>query len=714
MRTVNIRARVRDSLVVLSVLLASGLAACSGGDSGGGNTGMLDLLADVGYVQDTSPVDLPPPGDSPSKPDGQVQDVPGPTTVGLLEFVDRNGDDGVSCVGSNRCSKKFESVEIRELKVRYREDGLPTPNKAIHFEITRGPAGLAELLSNGTVITDENGQATIEFRVKEPPEQSALAQLEVTVSVVSRPDVDEVFFDILIDIKGEDQAPLTVLPDYTGDQPVESVRLRLFRQPPDPRNEGQYVSTGVSCRDLVPFIRNDNENRMPAYDIPSTEFEIGSSYQFQEVHFVDPTLEAEPEQMYTVLAIGRDATNVNRIVGCDDQNAKVRRGESITVVVPMNDLPPRLKGEYEVLSKFDLVSALPDDVEEVVNIILNFFDSPSLTILQLLCMVGEDFTEDLCGYVLNDNGTPTTTGTIIIGILDGIIEGLGQGNWFGTTMQVGADIRLLLKELTFLSVLEFDAEPEDDGWIDPRTTHEDWHAFRYRWGLGIPACETNPDLCWNEYSLRTIGMELIDGQFEASVNADAVGNVRPFMLLTIEEHPLNIQYGALLNFIIKKIVLPRLAGGEPPDGLPVVDEYDELIKSILAGRECLEDELTGGFTCCETFAQNILQDTDIPMAESLITAACEALVDFGSQYIENLLVGLDLSTGETFVIGTMPGAPCRMYDGNDDLVIDAFGRAGDATACHWQARVSLNIGGGTELLFDAKFWGCRAGTSCSF
>jgi hypothetical protein len=94
-------------------------------------------------------------------------------------------------------------------------------------------------------------------------------------------------------------------------------------------------------------------------------------------------------------------------------------------------------------------------------------------------------------------------------------------------------------------------------------------------------------------------------------------------------------------------VLPRLAGGEPPDGLPRGDTYEELVKSIMAGRECLLDELTGGRRCCQTFASNILGQTNIPMAESLVTAACDAVVQFGSGYFENLLLGLDLRTGGT-------------------------------------------------------------------
>lgn len=719
MRTVTTRARVRLTRVRLigyvlgaalgSVLLAT---ACGGNDDGGGQIAP-DLLTDIHYGGDTAQPDVPVTPDE----DIQVKLDTGPTpdvplgAVGRLEFVDRNGDDGVSCVDSNRCSKKFESVEIRPLKVRYFEDDERAPNRAVEYEITRGPA-IADLQpANGIAITDENGEASIDLRVKEA--DCALAQLEVIARIPSRPDVPELHFDVLVDLKC-DSNPLTVLPDYVGTQPVDSVKIKLFRQPADPRNPGQYVSLGKTCSELVAYIRDDDEIHMPSADVLSSEIELGNSFAFQDVHFTD--LSNDPEQMFTVVAVGQDANRVNRIVGCDEQNALVRYQESRTVVVPMVDLPPRLKGQYEIRSEFDLVSALPDNVEQIVDYILDFFDDPSLTIVRILCDLEQDFTEDLCGYLINSNGTPTTTGTIVLGILDGIIEGLGQGNWFGTTMDVGSDIGRMLRELTFLSVVEFDEEPDEDGWIDPRTTHEDWHAFRYRWTLDIgPACAADPTCGWNEFSLRTIGMQVIDAQFEASVNTAQEGTNPPWSLLTIEEHPLTIKYGALLNWIIKEIVLPRLAGGEPPDGLPRVDDYEKLIKSIMAGRECLLDELQGGPQCCETFAENILGETDIPMAESLVKAACDAVVQFGAGYIENLLVGLDLQTGDpeadnAFVIGTMPDAACRMYDADQNLEIDALGRADKP--CQWQVRVRVNLLGGQDIFIDADFWGCRAGTAC--
>lgn len=709
MTTVVRRVVVAFALSVL-VVGAVGVSSCSGDSGDSGTNPGLDLIQDVGYGVDASPPDAGVTEDTWVKPDGQLPVDVDFEGEGTLEFVDRFGDGGVSCVATNRCPKTYTSIEIRPLQVRYLLDGVRQPGVAIGYEITRGPDGIADLQpANGIAVTDENGEATIELRVLEFAEDEGLAQLEVTARVPSRPDVPPLYFDVLIDVKGPDQPPLTVLPDYTGAQPVDSVKVKLFRQPRDTRNEGQYVITGLTCEDLVTYVRNDNEIRMPPATVLSAEIEIGQSFAFQEVHFDD--LPNDPEQMYTIVAVGQDANRVNRIVGCDDERGLVRFGESRTVIVSMIDLPPRLKGVYEVHSEFDLISALPDDVENVVNIVIGFFQSPSTTVMELLCLINSSVTDDLCGFVFLNDGSISATGSIIVSILDGIIRGLGQGNAWGTILEGGGDVGLILKQFTVLSTITFDEEPDVTGWIDERSTDENWYAFRYRWALGVPGCVADPDCGWEELSFSSIGLsQVIQGQFMASVNTVQEGNNAPYTLLTVVEHPLNVRYGALINQIIKRLVLPRLAGGEPPDGLPPVDDYEKLIKSILAGRECLDDERFGGPLCCETFADNILGATNIPMAQSLVISACGALVDFGSQYIENLLLGLDLQTGDpnadnAFLIGTMPDAPCKLYDVNNDLEIDNLGRSD--RPCAWQATIRVALFGGLDVYIDANFWGSR-------
>ena len=683
-------------LVALALLAAAQLSACSGSSSGSGNAD-LGLLTDVYYPQsDTGGTQS-----DASKPDGVAPEVQ--AVVRALAFVDLQGDNGLSCVDTVECTKWFESIETKPLEIRYTEDGRRTDGARIKFQIINDEKGQGQVdPGNGVAVTDGTGKGVVELRIVDARE---LGQFAVEVSVMDHPEVQPIYFNIVVDPKG--RPPLTVVPEYAGRQPVAAVKVRLFRQPEDSRNPGTYIDAGLTCDDLEPFVRNAEEHRLPPATILSPEVELGGSVVFQNVYF--DGLEADGAQMFSVLVTGQDANRVTRVLGCDDTHALVEAGRSINVVVPLYDLPPRLKGTYDIRSEFDLISGLPDQVANVIYHIINFFDSPAEEVLTLLCLIDVSIMNELCDYVFDPQGNPTFIGDMAISIVNAIVEGLGQDNVWGDILYGGRDVGEILTNLTFLSTITFDAEPDLDGIIDSSHAHEEWTSLRYRWTLGIDGCGADPNCGWNEFSLTAIALEVVEAQLPARVNTATVDGHPPHTLLTIDEHPLNIKYGALINYIIKHIVLPRLAGGEPPDGLPVVDSYEELIKVILAGRECLVAEASGGITCCKAFAENLVSQAGT-VTVGLVDGACTALVGTGASYIENLLVGLDFETGDpnaanAFLLATPPGEPCELHDVNEDLQIDALGLAGKP--CKWLTTIRFNLFGGTEVFVDADFVGSR-------
>ena len=685
---------------LLSMFAVVAAGACSGSSSGAGATD-VQLLTDIYYGRDAG--SSPDTSSDISKPDWVAPDLR--DRVRKLGFVDLQGDDGRSCVDATQCTKWFESVEARPLQVRYTEDDRPTEGARILFTIRNDDKGQGQIdPGNGIAVSDGRGQAAVEQRIVSAQE---LGQFAVEVTVMDHPEVQPLYFNIVVDPKG--RPPLTVVPEYAGRQPVDAVKVRLFRQPEDSRNPGSYLSAGLTCAELEPFVRNGEETRLPPATILSPEVEMGGSVVFQNVYFEG--LEDDLAQMYSVLVTGQDANRVTRVLGCDDEHALVQAGKSINVVVTLYDLPPRLRGTYDVRSEFDLISALPDGVGNVVYHIINFFESPAEEVLTLLCLIDVSIMNELCDYVFDPQGNPTFIGDMAISIVNAIVEGLGQGNIWGDILYGGRDVGEILTNLTFLSRITFDAEPDPDGLIDAATAHEVWTSIRYRWTLGIDGCGADPNCGWNEFSFTAIDVgTVVEGQLPAWVNTATVDGHAPHTLLTIEEHPLNIRYGALLNFIIQKIVLPRLAGGEPPDGLPVVDSYTELIKVILAGRECLVAEASGGPTCCHAFAENLVAQAGT-VTVSLVEGACDALASAGATYLENLLLGLDFETGDpnaanAFLIATPPGEPCILHDVNEDLQIDALGLAG--RPCKWLATLRLDLlGVATELFVDADFVGSR-------
>jgi len=439
--------------------------------------------------------------------------------------------------------------------------------------------------------------------------------------------------------------------------------------------------------------------------IVSGEVQINQSAVFPTDYFAD--LQRDVNQKYTIVVVGQ-TDGVDRVVGCDDQNGLVTYGLSKTVLVSLRDLPPRLKGTYEVRSQFDLLTALPDNVERVVRHIVGFFQSPAREVLTLLCLIDSPVMNDLCGYVFTEDDNLTTIGSIAVTIIDGLIRGLTRDSIWGNILDTGADVGLILTQLTFLSTIDIKDEPDEFGEIPASATSESWHTIRYRWTLGIPNCAANPDCGWNQFSLHSVGGDSVIGSFSASVNTETVDRLPPYSLLQIDHHPVNIRYGALINYIFLNIVLPRLAG-DGSDGFPRIDTWDKLMKSLLGGKQCLLDEVRGGPTCCQTFANNLVSQAG-GVTVDLVSSACDALTDAGAQYIENLLTGLDFATGSpdaanAFLVGTPEDDPCRITDVDGDRTIDALGRA-DAP-CHWDAIIRLNLFGGVEVHVDATFVGSR-------
>ncbi len=615
-----------------------------------------------------------------------------PLPPGELEFVDLVGGTGEPCRGESRCLLLFESISVRRLEVRYREGGNNKPGALLQYRIIRDDKGQGSLNpTEGRVETGGNGQAWAELSILHVSEAG---QFGIEVSVVGRDDVSPILFDIVVDPKG--LPPLTVVPDYFGSQPVRTVYTMLFRQPEDPMNPGHYNDAGVNCGVLMDHIRSSGGTAGLRSDVLSPEGAVGQSISFSNLSF--PTLEQDEHQMYTILALGESEDGILRVAGCDDTRAHLTFGRSVTVVVPMHDLPLRLRGTYEVESQFDLISGLPPVIGNVMYWIIDLFQDPAQTVLRLGCELTGSLLEQLCGYFFDGDGNLLTLGALVVGIINNVIRQAGQGQSWYDVIQGGADVGDILTNLRFRSRMTFHAEPDINGIIHERDTFEEWIAVRYRWTLGIPDCDLDPNCGWNQFSFSAIHHRAVTGKFSGRINTAAIGSHAPYTLLTIDPHPVQVSYGALVNYLLKNEILPRLAGGIPPDGLPIVDDYAKLIKMLLAGRQCLLDEVTGGPTCCYQFVDRVMGEISF-IDPGFLAAACDALVSFGALYLESLLIEIQ---GDFFQIGTPDDVPCVMYDNNNNMQVDALGRA-DAP-CSWLLEVPFV---GNSTFIDATFTGTR-------
>ncbi|MGM0574529.1 MAG: hypothetical protein ACQEXJ_02175 [Myxococcota bacterium] len=625
-----------------------------------------------GTLEDTNtPPDAQP--DTPHEEDTFVPDDGPPTpVVRRLEFVEAFGDDQTPCQGTDRCAFFVSYSQERTLEVRYTEDGEPVQDQAVNFELVEDPDGVGHL-NTLSAYTNGDGVGGVQVSAANPQ----IAQFAVKASV-DHEGVPPLYFDILITPKG--QVPLTVVGEYAGSNfEVTNYTVRLYRQ------DG---SGSPGCDDLETLYEDTTAN----WQSPVTNFPQSVSKQ----EFAG--LEEDGTQMYTILAYSQKPQGDTVLAwGCDDVEGEVKWGYSTTVEVTLEDRPPQYSGTYTVTSVFNLVSALPDEVEDIVNSVLNIFQSPVGGLLTLACNLGEDVSvlDDLCGFVFDDPSEPsldnlTSTGNIIVDIVDALIKGAAEGSTFGDVLTGGGDVADILTAFQVNGTITIAEPPDETGFWEEGSIVETWDGVTVKWSLG-ENCNplTNENCGKKNFSFYAI-------QDEPPVSSTFTAYVENTWDFYIDLHPVDIKYGALLNYIVEAVVLPLLAG-DGSDGLPVIDSYDKLIASLLGGKECLMPGAEQ--TCCETFTDDVLSGGG-SIGESLVMSACEAIIQVGSTYIEDQLVSLDADTGESFVIGTL--GSCKFIDADKDRIVDGFGTK--SSPCDWDVQVNVF---GSASTIDAVFWASR-------
>ncbi len=645
---------MRMLVAICGVLLLS--TSCDDSSAGGGGGPVPD--AGIGFG-DTDQPDV-------SQPDTQVTP---PRGGEKLDFVLINGDDGKVCKGTDRCAIFMSFNSARNLEIRATRNGKPLEQFQIDWEITKNTNN-SLTISSKTSFTDSAGQSFVEAKQQTAQE----AQYEVK-AFIKGSDATPLYFDVVVTPKG--QVPLIVSYTYEGARQFQAVTTFLIKQEGQPK----------TCAAIDP-------TNLPTADLSSPPKGLNQSWAVPTL----PDLQQENTQTYTVVGIGKDTNGPALVWGCDDKVVVTYTG-SKNLVIPLNDLPPKWKGKYEVTTKFDLVSILPDDVEAIVNTILGFFTDPGGQLLVTVCQLAgsTNFISDLCAFTFKDPANPCvedscfeTGGLAAKKIIEGLLEDLLKDNIGGDILFTGADVATILKELELGATFEFKEEPSAvDGTFTEDITLETWHSVTYRWTLGTD-CEPDDDACGKHtFSVAAFQGGTVNGQFSGKV--EYIGNDN---FLHVDEHPLDIKYGALLNYIIKNEILPRIAG-DGSEGVKV-DTYDEFVKSLLGGYECLTWEIDPSVdqTCCGQFGANIESGTT-GLVGDIAKAACEAGVPVLAEELEKQLTNLDVSSEDGgFTLKTKVG--CQTYDHDANQSIDTWGSL--EVPCHWDTKLGI----GDPI--DNDFW----------
>ena len=360
---------------------------------------------------------------------------------------------------------------------------------------------------------------------------------------------------------------------------------------------------------------------------------------------------------------------------------------------------PLYAGVYEMTTVMDMLTGLPDDIEKFINIVIDFIHNPAVGMLELTCQLDGAALSALCVLVYDDSADPspdgmTEAGEAILQVLSDHVMTLGDnGAYF---MGCGTDFNYTLKHMAIHQTLTIDAEPDAMGFLDHSNVQVEWTGLSLPIDIGMCCDVSNPDCMLDvNLTLTDVGQELLVGHFDGQVEGYQNGEFDKFRIMP---YSVNFKYGAFMNFVMEKMVLPQVAG-DGTDGLPAVDSYVKLLKAILGGKSCLETD-----DCCEKFVAAVLaKSSELP--EDVLAAGCQDILDSEPAYFQGMLNGLNPTNGEGLTLSTPDDQACALFDDNSDDVIDAWGRSQPETErCLWTAKLGV---GSHIFLMNAEFWATR-------
>jgi len=359
-----------------------------------------------------------------------------------------------------------------------------------------------------------------------------------------------------------------------------------------------------------------------------------------------------------------------------------------------------------MVSNFDMITPLSDEVKQVVNVVLGFFDDPPGAVLGLNCVLKDQDAalEDVCDNTFNNPDDPslsdlTVVGTVSFEIINARLLAILEDSLGQDVILTGNDVAAVFKDIDILSTITLKNEPDAAGFLGESSTEHEWHTVSFQWTVGAGCNPDDPDCGLKSFSFNAIGQDLLAVSFAAQAGGDAAGwSAGTYDKMTVEPHPLSFKYGAFVNVFIEKVLLPTLAG-DGSDGLPVVDSWEKFLRVLVGGKECL---LTN--TCCTVWSEEVAAQTG-GWVEPILKSGCDLMVSVGADYLRGLLSDLDGAGEDEFVLGTKEGIPCTLYDVDASQTIDSWGKKEPPELnCLWDVKVKLE--GGDHHL-EVPFWGIR-------
>ncbi|MCB9729286.1 MAG: hypothetical protein H6744_16115 [Deltaproteobacteria bacterium] len=606
------------------ILLGSALvAACE--DSGSGAGGGADSAGDVGldFGLPDAIVD--------AGADLAGSDGPGPGGPPTLDFAAATGDDGESCRGEAFCAVIIDPSESRKLEVVVSEGGVPVADRVVTFKIDGDAAGVAQI-SALSAYSDAEGRASVELQVsgEEPAWFRVRAQL-------SGAEVAPVTFEVVV--APDARVPLTVRPSYAGELDIAQVAVRAFAQ----------SAPGVpGCGDPVALLEGQTAAAGEALAL-----DLGRPARFLEL----------PAGSYTLVASGASADGTVVALGCDADHATVSASSELDLPLPMEDRAPRFSGTFDMTASVPMGDVLSGPWSARSAPAFSLLDGEPSALALRLCGLGAADTAlaTLCGQLFNDPLAPaaddaTETGKAAIAHIAQNVGALqDQGPW-KAALAGGGSTRGVIERLELRGSLRLLAEPTGGAWTEDQA-QDVWDAVVARYGEAVPCPEPVEPGCGKKKLFFAMFQpdSPVGGAFSATITQS--------LLLSVGSHDLGLRYGAMVDAVLERALLPVLLGE------PTATRWEDLIALALGGPGCLAK--TGAEGCCARFATALGESQ--PGANNPMVTACEAWITAGAQSLRAPMVGAADAAGAFTSLGTRE--PCPAVDDDADLVIDRLGAA---------------------------------------
>jgi len=472
-------------------------------------------------------------------------------------------------------------------------------------------------------MTDTQGIVSVTFEAGDTGD--ILYTIELTGENATSTGMD-------ISVKTPPVGTLKVVFAYDGPVALKQIDVRVVK--------GAYACSNFNP--IKPWVGDDIVGQKTATGIDSTP-------TFAPLAVADT---------YTVFATAQKKdTGHLAAKGCADAVHIVADAEGVTqVTLNLYVLTLNPSGTYDSVNHFNFTGAIPGQVGEIINLIVNVFTNPGKVIIDLV----KELVSQYVGSWVTDIAFGLFEDALANIITDWLIN--NSPDFIQDFFVMGQDIVQIVNNVELTSELKL-SKLNNDYYFQGI---QSWLGINLYWKLGCPKPGQpgyDPECGKHPFSLKDlqdtdVPMDLITGQF--------TGMIANYDRLIIDKHEIKLNYGKLILFVINELILPAISN---------FNSIEDLLYSLID---------------CKAVADGFVGDVlgAIGVDKQQVEGFCTTAVGFVISPIEEMISGLALDSN-LWVAGK-----CRMLDEDDDLMVDKLLEG------EWSGYIEINGDKGPEFPGD--------------